>query len=91
MRWIAGPLIIAVGILLMKYTVQLTNITGRLSLAEKYLHGFGGTYAWWRILGLAGTIFGLMWLTGIVEYDSNTELGLPRDSDSSYIQSIPHI
>ena len=72
MRWIAAPLMMIAGILLMKYPVQTTNITGKIGFAERYFSGFGGTFAWWRIVGLAMCILGLLWLTGVVKYNSNT-------------------
>jgi hypothetical protein len=77
MRWIVSPILMVIGILMMKYTVGLTNITGRVSLAEKYLAGFGGTYAYWRIIGLGLVIFGMLWITGIVHYDSGSNFGQP--------------
>ena len=67
MRFILGPLVIILGVLLMKYTVQITDFTGRIDFAEKYLTaGLGaGTYTWWRLVGLCFAILGAMWILGL--------------------------
>jgi len=55
----------AAGILLMKYSVQITDqFTGKIELAEKYLGtGIGaGTYTWWKIFGLILCIIAVLWL-----------------------------
>jgi hypothetical protein len=77
MRFVAAPLIMIAGFLLMKYPVQTTRITGQIGFAERYFGSFGGTYAWWRIVGVAMVIFGLLWLTGVVHYNNNSSLQLP--------------
>lgn len=84
MRFIAAPLMMIAGFLLMRYPVQTTRITGQIGFAEKYFAGWGGTYAWWRICGLAILLLGLLWLTGVVHYNSNSSYQLPG---SEYQQS----
>ncbi len=42
---------LSVGVSLMKYSFQLTQLFGHNSLAERYL-GDGGTYSMWKILGV---------------------------------------
>ncbi len=75
MRWFFSPLLIALGILLMKYTVAITNnFTGPLGFAEKYLRFFGGTFGFWRLLGLGMCIFALLWLTGLITVNPQSEL-----------------
>ncbi len=78
MRFIAAPLMIIAGFLLMKYPVQTTNMTGQIGFAEKYLAGFGGTYAWWRIVGVSLCVLGLLWFTGVVHYSNNPRIQLPQ-------------
>lgn len=50
------------GIALIKYSYQITQVLGHNSLAERYI-GEGGTYTMWKLLGLvvifAATWFGL--------------------------------
>lgn len=53
---IIGPI---VGVLMMRYNYQLTQLFGYNSLAERYL-GQGGTYSMWKLLGLL-TIFLALW------------------------------
>ena len=91
MRWFFSPLLIVIGILLMKYTVGLTKITGPVSLAEKYLAGFGGTFAWWRIWGVIAVIFGMLWLTGIIHYDSSQNLEHDLQGQYESIHKSPYI
>ena len=65
-RFIFSPLMFAAGILVMKYTVPITNYTGKIDLAEKYLgSGVGaGTYTFWRLLGLGLCIISVLWIFG---------------------------
>jgi hypothetical protein len=67
MRFILAPLIVALGILIMKYTVQITNATGQIDFAERIFSGGigSGTYTWWRLCGLGFAILGGMWFLGI--------------------------
>lgn len=68
MRFILAPLIIALGILMMRYTVQITEFTGKIDFAEEYL-GKGtaaGTYTWWRLVGLFFVILASLWLFGLM-------------------------
>lgn len=56
---------------MMKYTVWITNQTGKLDFAEKYLSfPFAGTYTWWRLVGLVLIILALCWMTGILDFGS---------------------
>ena len=65
MRFFFSPLIFIVGILIMKYSVAITDqFSGKIDLAEKYLGtGVGaGTYTWWKIFGLILCILSVLWL-----------------------------
>jgi hypothetical protein len=64
MRFFLSPLVFALGILCMKYTVQITNNTGKIDLAEKYFGtGIGaGTYTFWRLFGLGLCIISVLWI-----------------------------
>jgi hypothetical protein len=68
MRFILGPLLVAAGIAMMRYTVELTNISGKIDFAEKYLGGglAAGTYSWWRLVGLFLCIIGALWFFGML-------------------------
>ncbi len=52
----------------MRYTVQITNFTGKIDFAERiFSAGMGaGTYTWWRLVGLAILILGALWLFGLL-------------------------
>lgn len=65
-RLLLGVPIIYGGYLLMRYTVQVTNFTGKIDFAEQYLRAFGaGTYTLWRIVGLVAVVGSLLWIFGL--------------------------
>jgi len=69
MRFIFSPLIFVLGLLCMKYSVQITDqFSGKIDFAEKYLGGgiAAGTYTWWKIFGLGMCILSFMWLFNLV-------------------------
>ena len=64
MRFFLSPLVFVLGLLCMKYTVVITNNTGKIEFAEKYL-GIGiaaGTYTFWRLFGFILCIISVLWL-----------------------------
>lgn len=62
-------MLFVLGILCMKYTVQITNFTGKIDFAEKYLRtGLAGTYTWWRLFGLALCIMSVLWMLGKLNF-----------------------
>lgn len=69
MRYVFGPIVFILGILLMKYTVKVTQITGSVGFAEKYLRGgLAGTYTWYRLLGLLFCILAVAWTFGLLDF-----------------------
>ena len=75
MRYIVGPLIIIAGVLIMKYTVDVTNFTGKISFAEDYLRPIGaGTYTFWRLFGLLIIVLAVLWMTGRLEFQTGALL-----------------
>ncbi len=68
MRFFLAPLAFIGGVLLMKYSVKVTEFTGKLDFAEKYLRGgvAAGTYTWWKLFGLAVCILSVLWLFGFL-------------------------
>jgi hypothetical protein len=64
MRFFFAPLVFILGLLCMKYSVAITNNTGKIDLAEKYLGvGIGaGTYTWWKLFGLGLCVLSVFWL-----------------------------
>ncbi len=68
-RIVGGLVLMALGVLIMKYTVRITDVTGRIDFAEKYLKvPFAGTYTWWRIVGFGAIIIGLLWMFGYLKF-----------------------
>lgn len=69
MRFILGPLIIAAGIIMMKYAVPIANFTGMVDFAEKYMTGgLAGTYSLYKLIGFALCILGLCYLFGLFNF-----------------------
>ncbi|PIR96395.1 MAG: hypothetical protein COT92_01365 [Candidatus Doudnabacteria bacterium CG10_big_fil_rev_8_21_14_0_10_42_18] len=64
MKFFLAPLVFIAGLLMMKYSVQVTNMTGKIDFAEKYLGtGIGsGTYTWWKLCGLGLCVLSVLWL-----------------------------
>lgn len=78
MRFFLSPLVFIAGILLMKYSVAVTDqFSGKIDLAEKYLGvGIGaGTYTFWKLFGLMLCILAVLWLFGMLPSGpANTEV-----------------
>ena len=69
MKYIFAPLLFIAGVLMMKYTVKLTQITGTIGFAEKYMRdGFAGTFSWYRLVGFIFCILAVLWITGILDF-----------------------
>ena len=71
MRFLLAPLLFALGVLCMKYSVKITDqFSGKIDFAEKYLGtGIGsGTYTWWKLFGLAMCVLSVLWLTGYMKF-----------------------
>ena len=64
MQFIFGPIIFVLGLLMMRYKVQIANITGKLDFAEQYL-GDAGTFKFYSLFGLGMTIVGALWFFGL--------------------------
>jgi hypothetical protein len=58
-----GLIMIVGGIAMVKYTFQLTNITGRQDWLERYT-GSGSTYGIYKLFGVFIVIVGILFATG---------------------------
>ena len=75
MRFLFGIIFIILGILMMRYTVAITEFTGKVDFAEKYLHGgLAGTYTWWRLVGLFLIVVAALWMSGFLSTNIITGL-----------------
>jgi hypothetical protein len=71
MRFFLSPIVFVLGVLCMKYSVQITDqFSGKIDLAEKYLGaGIGaGTYTWWKLFGLLLCILSVLWLFNLLPH-----------------------
>lgn len=77
MRFILGPIMIIVGVLMMKYTVWITEQVGKVEFAEHLPYPLAGTYSWWRLVGLVLIILAFLWMFGYLNFGS-TGLVIPE-------------
>ena len=69
MRFIVGPLMVVAGVLMMKYTVWITNQVGKVDFADRWLpYPLAGTYSWWRIVGLVMIVVAFLWMFGFLDF-----------------------
>ena len=59
-----GLLLLAIGVVSLKYNYQLVRMTGNVSWAEQYL-GAGGTYAFFKIVSVVLCLIGFLYMTGL--------------------------
>ncbi len=77
MRFIIGPLMIVVGVLMMKYTVWITEQVGKVDFAQYLPYPMAGTYSWWRLVGLVLIVLAMLWMFGYLDFGS-TGLVVPE-------------
>ena len=58
-----GLTMIGLGILMVKYTFQIANMTGKQDWIEKYT-GAGSTYGVYKMFGVALVLSGILFATG---------------------------
>lgn len=64
-RIIIGLIVMAGCVALMKYSVQVTNFTGKIELAEKYLgNPLAGTYTFYRLFAVIIMAMMVLWMFG---------------------------
>jgi hypothetical protein len=70
MKFFLSILMFAAGFLCMKYSVKITDNTGKIDFAEKIFgSGLGaGTYTFWKLFGLGLCILSVLWLFGKISF-----------------------
>ncbi len=69
LRILGGLVVMAIGFLLIKYSVKVADNTGRIEFAEKWFKApLAGTYTWWKIVGLGVMILGVLWIFNLVDF-----------------------
>lgn len=87
-RFILSILLFGAGLLLMKYSVAITDqFSGKIDLAEKYLGtGIGaGTYSFWKLFGLSLCIIAVLWMFNKLPHSPAAP---PPDLTSMLIQML---
>ena len=74
-KLIIVPIVIVIGVLVMKYSVALTEMTGQIDFAERiFKPPFAGTYTWWKAIGLVLIILAVLYLTGYIDPFATTSI-----------------
>ncbi|MEJ0021783.1 MAG: hypothetical protein WDN47_04385 [Candidatus Doudnabacteria bacterium] len=69
MHFISGTIGVIAGILLIRYSVALTDIFGRVQWAENHLRGgLAGTYSLYRIVGVVFVILSLFYIFNVLGF-----------------------
>lgn len=69
MNFFWGIVGVIVGILVMKYSIRITDTFGKINWAETHLRGgMGGTYTFYRIAGLVIVILSMLYLFGAMGF-----------------------
>ncbi|HUC20342.1 MAG TPA: hypothetical protein VMR98_02520 [Candidatus Polarisedimenticolaceae bacterium] len=63
-HFLAGALLLGIGIVTMKYNYRLVGITGNLGFVEKWM-GAGMTYFFFKLLSILTCIFGFLYMFGL--------------------------
>ena len=63
---ILGLIMIAVGFTMVKFTLWFVTNLGRIPWFERHLHTFGGTFLFYKLLGLLLCFFGILHMTGLL-------------------------
>ncbi len=66
-RIIVSIILVAVAILILKYTELIVRNVGKSDLAEKYL-GMGGTYNMWKLIAVAIIIVAVLYVTKTISF-----------------------
>lgn len=65
MHFIQGLIGVAAGFILIRYSIPLTDMFGKVDWAERNLHGgMAGTYTLYRLVGLVFIILSLLYMFG---------------------------
>ncbi len=63
-----GVAVIVIGFFLTWKAYPLYRVTGAIPLAERYFESFGGTFGFYRFLGIVAIIIGFLYLSGACNY-----------------------
>lgn len=63
LRFLVAPLLMVVGVVIMKYSVHIADFFGKADWAERYLPA--GSYTMYKLIGLGFCIIGLLWMLGV--------------------------
>ncbi len=58
---------VVIGFVLIRYTLWFVTNFGRIPSFEKHLHSFGGTFLFYKLLGLLFSFFGILHMTGLLQ------------------------
>ena len=69
MHFIGGLIGVGIGFLLIRYSVQLTEMFGTIAWAEEHLRGgMAGTYSLYRIFGIVFIVLSLLYMFNAIGF-----------------------
>lgn len=69
MHIVSGLIGVIVGFLLIRYSIAITDMFGKVDWAEQYLRGgLAGTYSLYRLVGLVFIILSLLYMFGAIGF-----------------------
>ena len=72
MHIFGGIIGVIVGVLVVRYSIWITENLGRIQWAEDHLHGgLAGTYSLYRIIGVVVIILSLLYMFGSIGFILN--------------------
>jgi len=67
MNILIGLIMVIIGFLQVKYTLWFVTNFGRIPWFETHLHTFGGTFLFYKLLGILFSFFGILHITGLLQ------------------------
>ncbi len=64
---IVGLIMTGLGFLLVRYTLWFVTNFGRVPWFESHLHTFGGTFLFYKVVGLLFAFFGILHMAGLLQ------------------------
>ena len=65
--FLIGVIMVGVGFTMLKFTLWYLKSFGRVPFFEKHFHSWGGTFLFYKSLGVLLVFFGILQMTGLLQ------------------------
>ncbi|MGB0756837.1 MAG: hypothetical protein ACPGO5_00070 [Patescibacteria group bacterium] len=65
--FLIGVIMVGIGFTMLKFTLFYLKNFGRIPFFEKHLHHWGGSFLFYKLLGLLLSFFGILQMVGLLE------------------------